>query len=165
MTDDHLEYPYKANAWMMLAGIAFFGACAAMMAYAAMTNDSGLILNGMLTFTTDGATRFYGAIALVSVLFVLVALAALVSSFASPSSIRLTATELAAPRNGFTRKRTAIPLHDIVEVGVQTIQRQRFINVYHRAGKLCVAQSMLPSADAFEKLHAALAASVRHQKT
>jgi hypothetical protein len=165
MSDTHLEYPYKANAWMMLAGIAFFGACAALMAYAALTNDRGLILNGILTFTTDGATRFYGAIAIVSVLFVVVALSALVSSLTRPTSILLTSDGLSAPRHGFTRKRTEIPLQDIVEIGVQTIQRQRFINVYHRTGKLSVAQSMLPNADAFEQLHAALLAIVRRRKS
>ena len=162
-TTEQLEYPYKANAWMMLAGMAFFGGCAAMMAYTALTNDRGLILNGIITFTPDGATRFYGAIAIVSVLFVLIAVAALISSFANPMSVSLTAEALSAPKNGFARKRTAIPLHEIVDIGVQTIQRQRFMNVYHRGGKLSLAQSMLPNAEAFEKLHAALVASLRRR--
>jgi hypothetical protein len=161
MSGAHLEYPYKANVWMMLAGIAFFGACTAMMVYAALTNDRGLILNGIITFSMDGATVFYWCVAAVCVLFVLFATFALVSGVANPMSIQLTPTELSAPRNGFSRKRTAIPLNDIVDVGVLTVQRQRFMNVYHRAGKLSVAQSMLPNPEAFEKLHAALVASVR----
>ena len=163
MSDTRLEFPYKANAWMMLAGIAFFAACAATMAYAALTNDRGLILNGIITFTPDGATRFYGAVAIVSVLFVLVALTALVASFTNPMFVLLTSHELCAPKHGFTRKVTKIPLQDIMEIGVQTIQRQRFMNVYHRGGKLSLAQSMLPNAEAFEQLYAALRATVRQR--
>lgn len=163
-TAEQLEFPYKPNAWMMLAGMAFFGGCAAMMAYTALTNDRGLILNGIITFTPDGATRFYGAVAIVSVLFVLVAVAALISSFTNPTSVSLTAQELRAPKNGFARQRTAIPLDEIVDIGVQTIQRQRFMNIYHRGGKLSLSQSMLPNAEAFEKLHAALVASLQRRR-
>jgi hypothetical protein len=78
----------------------------------------------------------------------------------NPGSIRLTTTELCAPKNGFSRKSTTIPLREIVDVGVQTIQKQRFLTVHHRTGKLNVAQSMLPSSEAFEKLHAGLVAGL-----
>jgi hypothetical protein len=163
-TTEQLEYPYKANAWMMLLGTAFFGACTAGMASAALSNDRGLILNGIIEFTPDGATRFYGAIAIVSALFVIAALLMLVLSFVSPGSVRLTAEELCAPAGNFGRKPTKIPLDAIVDIGVHTVQRQRFMNVYHHGGKLSLAQSMLPNAEAFEKLHAALAASLRRRR-
>ena len=163
-TTEQLEFPYKANAWTMLAGMAFFGACAAGMASAALNNDRGLLLNGIIEFTPDGATRFYGAIAIVSALFVVGAIMMLVLSFTSPGSVRLTAAELYAPGTGFGRKPKAIPLHEIVDIGVQTIQRQRFMNVYHRGGKLSLAQSMLPSKEAFEELHGALVASLRRRR-
>lgn len=160
MSDLALEYPYKAKAGVMLACMAFFAACAATMAHAALTNDRGLILNGIITFGTEGATVFYWCVAAVSVLFVIVGAFGFFAGLRKPVSIRLTATELSAPKNGFTRKPTRIPLHEIVDVGVQTIQKQRFLTVHHRSGKLNLAQSMLPNSEAFEKLHAALVAGV-----
>jgi hypothetical protein len=160
MSDSPLEYPYKAKAGIMLACIAFFGACAATMAHAALTNDRGLILNGILEFGTQGATVFYWCVVGVSAVFVLMGTLGLISGFKNPGSIRLTATELSAPKNGFTRKATRIPLREIVDVGVQEIQKQRFLTVHHRSGKLSVAQSLLPNSEAFEKLHAGIVAGV-----
>jgi hypothetical protein len=160
MSDSPLEYPYKAKAGLMLACIAFFGACAATMAHAALTNDRGLILNGILEFGPQGAAVCYWCVAGTSLLFVLMGVLGLISGFRNPGSIRLTATELSAPKNGFTRKVTRIPLREIVDVGVQEIQKQRFLTVLHRAGKLSVAQTMLPNSEAFEKLHEALVAGV-----
>ena len=160
MSDSPLEYPYKAKAGLMLACIAFFGACAATMAHAALTNDRGLIVNGIFRFGTEGATVFYWCVVGASLMFVLMGVLGLVPGLKNPGSIRLTSTELSAPKNGFTRKATRIPLREIVDVGVQEIQKQRFLTVHHRAGKLSVAQSMLPNSEAFEKLHAALVAGV-----
>jgi hypothetical protein len=160
MSDQALEYPYQARAGIMLACIAFFGACAAVMVHAAVTNDRGLIVNGLFEFGMAGATVFYWCVAGVSAIFVLMGVLGLVSGMKNPGSIRLTATELSAPKNGFSRKATRIPLLEIVDVGVQEIQKQRFLTVHHRSGKLNVAQSLLPNSEAFEKLHAALVAGV-----
>ena len=38
------------------------------------------------------------------------------------------------------------------------IKRQRFLNIYHRNGRLSITESFLPNADAFEKVRSALAA-------
>jgi hypothetical protein len=160
MSDVALEYPYKAKAGVMLACIAFSGVCGATMTHAALTNDRGLILNGIFRFGTQGATVVYWCVVAVTVLFVIVGVLGLLSGLKNPGSIRLTATELSAPKSGFSRRPTTIPLREIVDVGVQTIQKQRFLTVHHQSGKLNVAQSMLPNSEAFEKLHAALVAGV-----
>lgn len=160
-----LEYPYKAKPWMMLAGIAFFGACAVGMAYTAVTNDRGLILNRIFTFSVEGATIFYWCIAVGAALFVVGALFALITGLTNPMVVRLTATEFSAPKHGFAKKLTVLPLRDIKEVSIQTVQKQRFMNIYFRNGKLSIAQSMLPSSDAFEKLHSGLVAKVKIQKS
>lgn len=161
---DILEYPYKAKPWMMLAGIAFFGACAAGMGYRAITNDRGLILNGIFTFSVEGATIFYWCIAAAAAIFVAGAVFALLAGLTNPMAVRLTATEFSAPKHGFTKKPTVIPLHDIKEIGIQTVQKQRFMNIYFRNGKLSIAQSMLPNSEAFEKLHSGLVAKVKTQQ-
>jgi hypothetical protein len=161
---DILEYPYRAKPWMMLAAIAFFGACAAGMGYRAVTNDRGLILNRIFTFSVDGATIFYWCIAAAAALFVVGAILALIAGLTNPMAVRLTATDFSAPKHGFAKKLIVIALRDIKEIGIQTVHKQRFMNVYFRNGKLSIAQSMLPNSEAFERLHSGLAANVKAQK-
>lgn len=154
---ERLEYAYKARPGLMLGGILFFGACAVSMIHAAMTNDRGLMIRNLfLTFSPKGATIFYWCVAAVSAIFVLVAVAALISGLANPMSVYLTSTELSAPKHGFARKRLSIPLQSILSVDIQTVQKQRFMNVYHSEGKLSIAQSMMPGAVAFDELYRAL---------
>ena len=82
-----LEYPYKARPGPMLVAMAFFGACAAEMAHAAVTNDRGLILDGIFSFSVRGATVFYWCVAAVSMVIVLVAIMALAMDF-TPRFVR-----------------------------------------------------------------------------
>jgi hypothetical protein len=156
----HLEYPYTAKPLVMIAGILFFGACGAGLGLEALTNDRGLFLNGIIRLGVEGATWFYWVIAAVCAAFVVAALGALVSSVGNPMSVLLTSQEISAPRNGFSRKRITVALPDIVDVRVQTMERHRFLNIYHRTGKLTIIQSLLPDAAAFDRLHAALVAGM-----
>ena len=146
---------------MMLAGIGLFGAGAGEMAYEALTNDRGLILNGIFTFLVHGATIFYWCVAAVCMLFVLVAIFALARSWATPGVLRLTSTELLLPPNVFVRKPIAIRLSGITGINVHTMYKERFIYVYHAGGKASVNQSMLPNSEAFDRLFTALTAKVR----
>jgi hypothetical protein len=159
-----LEYPYKAKPASMLAGIAFFGACAVVGVSLAVTNDRGLILNGIFRFSANGATIFYWCLAAASMLFVLVAILALTMNLTTPRFVRLTSSELSFPPYGFARQPVVIALSDITQVTIQTIQRHQFLNIHHRNGKSTLSKSMLPNSDAFEKLNAALVASALRNK-
>lgn len=156
--NDTLEFPYRPNAKTMLLAILFFGACAAVMAREAVTNDRGLILNGIITFSEHGATIFYGCVAGAAALFVVAGAWGLLAGRNTRRFVRLTPGELWAPRNGFAKEPTVIRLRDIQGVRVQTIQRQRLITIQHPGGSLSIAQSMLPGAAAFDQLCAALSA-------
>lgn len=156
--NDTLEYPYRPSTKMMLLAILFFGACAAMMARAAITNDRGLIIDGIITLSEHGAVVFYWCVAAVSALFVAAGAWGLVAGRGQPKFVRLTPAELSAPRNGFAKEPTVIRLSDIQGVSVQTIQRQRLITIRHPGGSLSIAQSMLPGAAAFDELIGALQA-------
>ena len=164
MNETVLEYPYRANPVTMLAGMAFFGACAAAGVGFAVTNDRGLVLNGIIRFSVGGATIFYWCLAAVSMIFVLVAILALVMNFTTPRFVRLTSTELSVPPYGFARKSTVIALSDITQITTQTVQRQEFLNIHHQRGKSTVSKSMLPRSDAFERLKAALVESTLSKK-
>ncbi len=151
-----LEYPYKPKPWAMGLAALFFAACALTMAYAALTNNRGLILNGIIEFSPRGAVIFYWSVAGVSALFVLTGVLGVLMGLAGKQRLRLTSTELAAPRSVFSRRVTVVALADIEAIEVQTVQKQRFMNIRHRQGKLSIAQSMLPSAQEFDALLGAL---------
>jgi hypothetical protein len=153
-----LEYTYKAKPLKMLAGIAFFGSCAVFMGYRAAKNTRGLILNGIFTLSVEGATNFYWCVAAVSALFVAVAIVALISGLTNPKVVRLTATELSAPKYMFSKNPTIVPLWGIREIGIQTVQKQRIMHIYSSKGRLSIAQSMLPDTEAFERLYSGLVA-------
>ncbi|HYH79130.1 MAG TPA: hypothetical protein VEX86_05015 [Longimicrobium sp.] len=160
---DTLEYPYRANTRTILVAMAFFGVCAAVMAHAAVTNDRGLIINGVISLGVDGGTRFYWGVAATAALFVAAGALGLRAGRSNPMVVRLTPTHFSAPKHAFVKEPTSIPLSNVNDIAVTTIHKQRLLTVYHPNGTLSVAQSMLPSSAAFEELHALLAARVRRR--
>jgi hypothetical protein len=155
-----LEYPYRVKFSSMLMAGGFFGLCAAGASYAAITNDRGLIINGLIELSVRGAIVFWWVVAALSLGFVVLAIAAVTVRGAPP--VRLTPTELSAPKFGFSRRPVVIPLTEVASVDIFTVQRQSFIAVATRGGKqINIARSMLPDTQAFETLHHALATRVR----
>jgi hypothetical protein len=61
-----LEFPYKPPLWASVAGISLFLVGIVFMASMALNNDEGLIINGIITLGTDGATVFYWGVAVVA---------------------------------------------------------------------------------------------------
>ncbi len=155
-----IEYPYKPRAWVMVGVVAFFALCGAVMAYTAITNDRGLILDG-IPLSPRGATIFYSVVASLSVLLALAGLAGLVAGLTSEKRLRLTPTELHLPGRPWSRTTTVVPLGEIVDVGLQSVHKQRFLMVRHRGGTLSIAESLLPGRAAFEEVGQALVARMR----
>jgi len=151
-----IEHPYKPRPWIMLLATLFFAGVAATMAHAALTNDRGLVLNGVVELSTARATIFYWCIAGIGGVFVLAGLPLFVIGLVGKGYVRLSATELSAPRFGFSRTNTVIPLADIEAIGVQSVRQERFLTIVHGHGTLSISQSCLPNAAAFEELCAAL---------
>ncbi|HET7229675.1 MAG TPA: hypothetical protein VFJ16_06725 [Longimicrobium sp.] len=160
MQQETLEYEFRVKATPMLLAIAFFGACAAMMARTALTNDRGLILNGVITFEPGGATTFYWCVAAVALLFVAAGAYGLMAG-RKPLLVRLTADEISAPRSVFAKVPTVVRLDDIRDVGVMDVSRQVLLIIHHTGGTLNIAQSMLASPAAFQELHRALMARLQ----
>jgi hypothetical protein len=142
----------------MLTAFLFFGAGALLLANEAMTNDRGLILNGIFHFDVEGATKFYwwatalcgvmAAIGLMNILFGLV----------SNQRLELSETELSAPKSLFSLSNTIVPLSSITRLELRTVRKQHFLRVHHRKGMLSISAINLPDADVFETLCAHIAA-------
>ena len=155
-TTMNLNYPYKPKPWIMLAAILFFAACAVTGWHVHATQTDPLVVLG-IRLAPDDARTVFGAIAVVSVLFIAGGIFGFVTGLLSTHRLTLTDQYISAPKYGFSRSVTTVPLADIQRIELQTIKRQRFLNIYHRNGRLTITESFLPNADAFEKVRSALA--------
>ena len=144
--------PYKPKILVMLLASLFFAACSAGMAYAAVTNDRGLIINGIITLSESGATVFFWVIAAVSAVFVLGGTWGIIVGLTSDRRLTITENGLRAPKSGYSRQYVTIKFPAIVKVSMQAVNKQQFMTLHHSTGKLSIAQSMLPDKEAFEEV-------------
>lgn len=157
MKIETLSYPYKPNPWMMLFASFFFGTCAYFMAQEALTNDRGLIVNGVVHFSRHWATIFYWCIAAISGAFVVVGISALFVGLLSTHRVTLTATDISAPKYGFSRNLTVVALTEIASMDIRVIQRKRFLDIHHHSGVLTLTEFFLPNKASFDALCSAIA--------
>ncbi|HET6175392.1 MAG TPA: hypothetical protein VFE61_00570 [Candidatus Sulfotelmatobacter sp.] len=156
----NLNFPYKPKPWIMLAAVLFFAACALTGWHVHATQTDPLVVLG-IRLAPDDARTVFGAMAAVSVLFVVGGIFGFVTGLRSSDHLTLTDQYISAPKYGFSRSVTTIPLADIQRIELQTIKRQRLLNIYRRNGRLPITQSFLPNAEAFEKVRSALAARAK----
>lgn len=144
--------PYKPNKILFLFVVAFFGACAGIMGNVAVTNDRGLILNGIFEFSPNSATIFYWIITGIALAFVTVGILALAKSVTTKREIVISETSLTSPKSGLSKINVTVSFSDITNVTLQTIQKTRILNIEYPGGKLSIPNSMLPNKQAFEEL-------------
>ena len=144
---------------MLMAGF-FFAVCAAIFGYRAVTNDRGLILNGIFHFGLQGATTFYWCLAAVSAVFVAIGFTRSMIGLFSNLSLQLSETELSAPRSILSLENTIVPLSSIVRLDLRSMGKLLFLDVHHAQGKLTIAAANLPDQAAFNDVCAHLAEGV-----
>lgn len=154
---DYIEYPYKPKPGLMLMVCFFFGAGAVILAHTASTNERGLILNGMFQFEPQGATTFYWCVAVACAVFAAIGFLATVIGLFGNQHLRLSETELSAPKFLFSSANTVVPLSSIVRLELRSVRNQHFLSVHHNNGKLTIAAAQLPDTAAFETICARLA--------
>jgi hypothetical protein len=151
-----LSYPYKPPNLRILFGMALvFGLGALVMGYIAMTNDSGLVINGA-HLSRHGATIFYGCFAAASAAYGVMFFPVCILAVLSPRRLTLTSTEISLTNHKFWHRVTVVPLADIKNLDIKTIQTLRFLNIHHSKGKLTISEGFLPDAAAFEELYSAI---------
>ncbi|HEY6181376.1 MAG TPA: hypothetical protein VIW67_03970 [Terriglobales bacterium] len=154
-----LSFPYKPKPWSMLFAALFFAGCFLLGWRVVTTNDKPIVLFGY-TLSAEQAHVVFVGVTMASALFVLAAVPAFFVGLFSSHRLILTATQISAPKHGFSRYVTVVPLSEIKGTSLQTVRRQRFLNIHHSKGRLTIMQSFLPDANAFEQICAAL--SGRH---
>jgi hypothetical protein len=156
-----LTYPYKPKPWSMVFAVLAFGTLAIYMGNMAMNNDQGFTLGRALALSPRGASILYWCIVAVVIAFLIVVFTAYYVAVNKAHQVILTRQEISAPKYGISRLPTVIPLAEINTLEVQTMQRQRFLHINHRAGRLSIAASHLPNREAFDELCVALARKVQ----
>lgn len=146
------RYPYKQKWWVGPACVVFFGLCAWMFWHKVHQAPRGLIINHAIELSPSSAQTFHWLLFCAALMFVALGLAVSALSFRQERYITLTSRALSAPKSGFSKVVIEVPFQSITSLQVQAVQRQRFLHIHHRAGKLSIAQSMLPSQADFEEL-------------
>ena len=144
----------------MIFVIVFFGACTFFMGNEAATNEQGLILNGIIEFSTKGATIFYWAIAASSLAFVVLGFLLLIISISSKREIVITEDSITSPKSGLSKQNITVHFSDITGMYIQTVNKTKILNIEHHYGKLSIASSMLPSKTQFDELVSLIQARV-----
>lgn len=155
-----VRFPYKPKFVVLLLSISFFVGCSLILGNVALTNDRGLILNRMVEFSVGGATILYWWLAAASGLFVVIGAIALCFGLATKREVVFTKNGITSPKGGVSTKIISVKFSEITDVNIQSVQKQQFLNILHRGGKLTIPQSMLPNKQAFEELVSLVAARV-----
>lgn len=155
-----LRYRYVPRLAPMLAALSFFGACLIFYVWRSATNDRGLIINGLLELERDGATVFFGSLAVASAGFVLVGLWGVSTRVRAPSYLVLDEKSLSIPSR-FRRKARTIPYAAIQDIQLLNVQGQSMLQIATESGKVTVAAIMLASDAQLREVGAAIRDRVR----
>lgn len=145
------EYDYKPSWWIILLGGAMFGVATVFFVYRALLNDRGLIINGLIELSQNGATIFYWVFAFFSLCFVLTVIAITFHRLKFHQRLAFTHSELIVPASRWSAAEKSIRYDDISNLSVTQISRQKFLYIYHSGEKYIVNASMLSSSKVFEE--------------
>ena len=143
------EYDYRVKLTTAIWPILLFGAAAWFFIHEAVTNDRGLIINGLIHLGITGATVFYWVMASFSMGFVLLGLIIMAAAILDRKKpvVRIYGDRFEYPAGLFTKKDPAMPTaegsvryvqvkyDDIQYIQILDIYRTRMIEVTLKDGK------------------------------
>src|SRR6266496_4180136 len=144
--------PYRPSWTSVILGSAFFCFCAASLAWQATTNDRGLILNGVITFSPREASVFYWILSAFSVLFVILAILLVFARIRSSTFLELTSDALIIPR-GFAGKRfRRISYSDIASISELSVAGSKSLRIRTATAQFWISSSVLPTSEDYQEL-------------
>ena len=153
-------YPYNPKATTIILTILFFGACAAVLGLKASSNDRGLILNGIITFSQSGASIFYWILSALSSGFVLIGILLTIQRVMGSVSLEITETTMRIPRGFMMKTITEVDFRNVIKVSETEVQSQRFFYLHTPTQKYCLNCALMPSKAAYEEAKALIAAAI-----
>jgi len=158
MRGDILEYTYRLNLGRLLLELILAGASAAGLGYYATVNDRALSIYHLVTLPPAAATILLLLCAAVAGFFAVISMVELVSGSASKTyRIRLTRTDLTAPKGYFMQKHITVQLSDIGGLTLQKAGNAHYLQLKTPHGKITINRSHIGVA-AFSELCHELAA-------
>lgn len=155
-------YPYNPKATTIILCILLFGACAVMFGWMAAMNDSGLILNGVITLSVRGATIFYWTLATLSMGFVLIGILLTIQRVMGSVSLEISNSSVRIPSGFLKRSITEIDLADVVDLSEAAVQGQRFFYLHTKGKKHCLNRSLMPSNADYEEAKVLITDAIVH---
>jgi hypothetical protein len=160
-----MELPRRFSynpSWNIILGAAvFFGGCSAFMAYKAIHNTVGLIINGIVFIGPRGATTFYWIISGLGGGFVLMAILLTLRRVANPRTLELSTDALVLPYGRFQSKTARIAYSDIQSVKEIEISGQRFFYVIASGLRYTVTASLFPDSESYDSVRDFLVSRAR----
>jgi len=153
MTTIDREYEYKSSWAVIIFCAIFFGAGAAVLGNAAATNDRGLVINGIIPLTQNGATTFYWFLCALSIGFVAISALLTVHRLTHHQRIAFTPQSIILPSSRWSSEETTINYDDITSLSGAKVNGQRFLYVFRNDGKqFTIAASLLPTRGSFNEV-------------
>lgn len=153
MPSESLSFRCRPSPWVMLLCGLFFGAGTAVLAWKAQTNDRGLILNGLIEFSQNGATIFYWVLAVVSALFVVTAAWTIFTTLVhGVPDVTLSNESISFPVGFPVKRAMTLPLSQIENLSRAEVNGQRFLMLHSAGKKHHISLNWLESKEAGQRL-------------
>ena len=157
------QYDYKPKWTTVFFAGGFFGLCAALFVHLGVTNDRGLIINGLIHLSPSGAKVFYWVLALASFAFVLAAAFIAYVRLTTTQRIAVTADGMLFPAGRWTARECHVPFDSITALKHIEVHGQVFLYVYADGLRYTVVKDMLPAKGDFDDIASMLEAKVKQE--
>ena len=147
-----LSYVYKPKPVGMGLAFAFFAACALISLHSALTNEAGLIINGLIRLDPGQATIFYWGLTAAGAIMSGFGLLGFFRAFTSQQRLVLGETSLRLPKSGFSDVLVTVAYARVKDLVRQQVKSQHFLVIHHSGGKVSISASMLPSRAVFDEV-------------
>lgn len=137
------EYEYKPTWWIILLGGAMFGFATIFFSQKALSNDRGLIINGIIELSESSATVFYWVLAFFSLCFVLVTIAFIIHRIKFRQRIAFISSEIIVPASRWSSAEKSIEYKSISDLSIFKFNGQKTLNIIHSDGKSTISSGML----------------------
>jgi len=146
------QYDYKPKWTTAFFSGGFFGLCATVFIYLAVSDHRGLIINGLIHLSPIGAKIFYWIFASLSLAFVLAATYIAYMRLSVVQRIAVTADGVYFPAGRWTGHEIHVPFDSITDIKYIEVQKQLFLYVYADGLRHTVVKDMLPGKGDFEEI-------------
>ena len=149
MSDPNV-FAYKPKVTVMALCVVFFGLGAVVLTPVAMNNAQGLVLNGVVTFSSSSASVFYWVLVGVSLVFVGIGFWGIWRGLTSKDVVRLGSDALEIPKKKAADGTLRLNYAGISAVETRKINGQTFVDVIGTEGKATIQKQFFRNAKTFE---------------